>query len=31
MLELNSINNPKPAFLTFTTVKKQVLAIISQY
>ena len=27
MLDLNTINNPKPAFLTFTAVKKQVLAI----
>jgi len=27
MLDLNSINNPKPAFLTFMGVKKQVLAI----
>jgi len=27
MLDLNSINNPKPAFLIFTAVKKQVLAI----
>jgi len=27
MLDLNSINNPKPTFLTFTKVKKQILAI----
>ena len=27
MLDLNSINNPKPTFLTFMGVKKQVLAI----
>jgi len=26
MLDLNSINNLKPTFLTFTAVKKQVLA-----